>query len=502
MTHGKVIVFNENISDDLFITSASDNFRIDWQGEKSENLFFLDSFDGRLFRAGYIFVHSNLHLKLVSYLNTIEMIQISWRKKAPAAADQLPSEIRENISGFLGVRALMIKLSVDLSSKDFTVFNADQKIIAHGRWVESRESGKRNGPVKTFCFIDPLRGYSAEVDKLTAGWPGFETYPVFENALLKLYNTDLTDYSKPDFKFTEDHGMAAAIKEILQQSFDIMRKNEQGIISDIDTEFLHDFRVSGRRMRSVFSLLKGVLDPEMTAKLVNDLKTIGKFSGPLRDLDVYLLRENEYKNLLPADWDTDTIHTLFVTLKKRRNLALRNMRAFLQSGEYSDMTARWEVFFENYENFVVNDPPLTETASALILGHYKKVVKRGKKLTVTSPDEKFHNLRIVCKKLRYLIEFFSSLYPQEAVNDAIKQLKALQDNLGDFNDLSVQIDQLYAYLNNLKSSDNSLLIREISALIAVLNYKKILLRQAFKGLFKKFISKKNENLFYTLFGQK
>ncbi|MCB0284108.1 MAG: CHAD domain-containing protein, partial [Calditrichaeota bacterium] len=109
---------------------------------------------------------------------------------------------------------------------------------------------------------------------------------------------------------------------------------------------------------------------------------------------------------------------------------------------------------------------------------------------------------IVCKKLRYLIEFFSSLYPQEAVNDAIKQLKALQDNLGDFNDLSVQIDQLYAYLNNLKSSDNSMLIREISALIAVLNYKKILLRQAFKGLFKKFISEKNETLFYTLFGQK
>ena len=53
-------------------------------------------------------------------------------------------------------------------------------------------------------------------------------------------------------------------------------------------------------------------------------------------------------------------------------------------------------------------------------------------------DEDLHNLRIDCKKLRYLLEFFTSLFPKTQMKLLIKQLKQLQDNLGDFNDLSVQ----------------------------------------------------------------
>jgi hypothetical protein len=52
------------------------------------------------------------------------------------------------------------------------------------------------------------------------------------------------------------------------------------------------------------------------------------------------------------------------------------------------------------------------------------------------------------------------------------------------------------------NSKNQALIQDISGLIAVLNYKKILLRMAFRGLFKKFISEKNVALYHHLFSGK
>ena len=55
-----------------------------------------------------------------------------------------------------------------------------------------------------------------------------------------------------------------------------------------------------------------------------------------------------------------------------------------------------------------------------------------------SPDEALHRLRIDAKKLRYLLEFFRALYPPKEIGAVVGALKSLQDNLGDFNDLSVQ----------------------------------------------------------------
>lgn len=56
----------------------------------------------------------------------------------------------------------------------------------------------------------------------------------------------------------------------------------------------------------------------------------------------------------------------------------------------------------------------------------------------SSSAKALHRLRVECKKLRYLLEFFRSLYKPENLAPLVKDLKRLQDNLGTFNDLRVQ----------------------------------------------------------------
>ena len=81
---------------------------------------------------------------------------------------------------------------------------------------------------------------------------------------------------------------------------------------------------------------------------------------------------------------------------------------------------------------------------------YKRVLKEGKAITAESLPPELHELRKSCKKLRYLMEFFQSLYPPGAMRASIKELKQLQDNLGDFQDLDVQIEALKRFAMEMR----------------------------------------------------
>ena len=70
------------------------------------------------------------------------------------------------------------------------------------------------------------------------------------------------------------------------------------------------------------------------------------------------------------------------------------------------------------------------------------MVKMGRAIDDDSPAEDLHELRKVGKELRYLLEFFASLYPADVVKPFIKTLKGLQDQLGRFQDREVQATAL------------------------------------------------------------
>jgi CHAD domain-containing protein len=110
-------------------------------------------------------------------------------------------------------------------------------------------------------------------------------------------------------------------------------------------------------------------------------------------------------------------------------------------------------------------------------------------------------LRIDCKKLRYLIEFFASLYPPKKIAILVTQLKKLQDNLGDFNDLSVQQSYLLNIADALPSDDtyNRRALIAIGFLINRLAHQQEIVKAAFTETFQEFASPANQELFRRLF---
>ena len=76
------------------------------------------------------------------------------------------------------------------------------------------------------------------------------------------------------------------------------------------------------------------------------------------------------------------------------------------------------------------------------------MLRRGRAITPASKDESLHALRIRCKQLRYLLEFFRPAYGG-LLKAETRRLKKLQEVLGEFQDACVAGRFLRRYAEDL-----------------------------------------------------
>ena len=295
-----------------------------------------------------------------------------------------------------------------------------------------------------------------------------------------------------------------ALRKIYRYLLQIMKKNENGIINDIDIEFLHDFRVSVRRTRSALGQIKNILDEDIVQKAEKNFTYLGQSTNQLRDIDVYLLKEDQYKNMLPEN-RRDYLNPFFEDLKRQRKIENVLVKKILKSVRYKRIIDEWEF----YLNKKINAKNLTDTekkpiiivARKVICERNQKVLELGKNIVITSSDELLHQLRIAGKKLRYLLEFFNSLFPQTEMQILIKKLKKLQDNLGDYHDLVVHQEMLKKFEEQLvtKESGEKETILNLGILIKKLNEKQKLVKKDFFETFRIYSASEIQKIFHDLF---
>ncbi|HUH87102.1 MAG TPA: CHAD domain-containing protein [Pusillimonas sp.] len=283
---------------------------------------------------------------------------------------------------------------------------------------------------------------------------------------------------KPEIPIEEDDTAFDAANKIIATHIPLMRANEFGIIADYDTEFLHDYRIHLRKIRSVLSLFKGVYDEDQTTALKAEFSAFMAPTGALRDLDVYLLEQQRYYDLLP-----DSLHggldALFSLLAKVRATEKNRLTRHLQSTPYTRaVTAAAKRFSRRGGVRPGVNAMLAahDYATERIWQRYRRVRKIAGGITPATPDAQIHELRIHCKKLRYLMEFFGPVFPQAELSPLLKALKSIQDELGLFNDYSVQQDNLSLFASRLGTQhlDADLEIAQsVGALIAVLHRRQI-----------------------------
>jgi CHAD domain-containing protein len=476
------------------------------------DLCYFDTFDWRLFSRKLCLKYDGSQYELRSLDQDELVARLPWQRRKPAKfCRQFPDGFfKDLIISSTDIRALIPVAELKSRFKKIDILNSDKKIVVR-MGLEQIETFDASGEKIVFpetLQIFPLKGYDKECKDIisiikNSGITSDKSGHVLLR-VLELRGDSPAEYtSKPDLPLLKTMTAGEAVREIFLKLLEVIKQNEEGVIQDTDSEFLHDFRVSLRRTRAALAQLKNCLPAKAVVYFREEFGRIARRSNRTRDLDVYLLREEEYRSMLPASLGAG-VDNFFRILKSQRGKEFRKLKSFLHSEEYRKTLVEWEHFLNDKSNFSKGKKamlPVMEISGNLIYQRFLKMIAKGEIISNESPDEELHALRIEGKKLRYIVEFFSSLYPGREMSTLISQLKKLQDNLGNFNDLSVQLGNLHERLENLSGGKHNLRITSaaLGGLITVLNGESKKIRLEFEDTFSKFNAKKNRELFEKLF---
>jgi len=359
-------------------------------------------------------------------------------------------------------------------------------------------------------WLEPVRGYSKQFQRIArrfeqAGLTVSTEDEIYFKGLKASDKTPGSYSSKLAFQLDPAVRADEAAKVILRFLLRVLQVNAVHIEKDIDTEFIHDFRVAVRRTRAALGQIRSVFPAETTERFKKDFAFVGQLTNELRDLDVCLLKETAYKAKVAPVLRKD-IEPLFDYLRKKRSEAFQRVIRGLKSKRVATVLKDWEAFLDtspqDFPAAANAGVPAITLARKRILKKYQSAVKAGNKISESTDDRTLHVLRIHCKKLRYLMEFFASLFHPETMTTLIEQLKRLQDNLGDFNDLRVQEEYLMTVATQLpvaRAEGSERIFLAIGSLIGALAGDRKIIRNAFAETFADFAAPANKELFQNLF---
>jgi CHAD domain-containing protein len=477
---------------------------------------FLDTFDWRLYRAaGLLSVTQEDQAQVARWTHLNGQARHRLRLSTPPgfAWELPPGAFRDAMSPVIEMRRLLPVVDLRLEHETLSLLDREEKTVVRLRLEQasvtdsSGDATPRSLP--SSLEVLPVRGYDEEFRGLVSFLQERQqleekTTSRLEEALAALGRYPGDYSSKPGLELEPTQRTDVAMREILNSLWRVIKANEQGVRHDLDSEFLHDFRVATRRTRSALTQIKGVFPAAAVARFRQEFAWLGQITGPTRDLDVYLLKMPSYRASLPESIQHD-LEPLAEFLRRHQRLEHQRLVQGLDSERFATLSTAWTHFLKQSVAADSALPgastPVLETATHRIWKAYRRVLKKGSRIGPESPPQSLHRLRIDCKKLRYLLEFFRSLFDEAEVARLISILKRLQDNLGDYNDLEVQQEALQHYAHEMFQEGLATVetLMALGRLIDRLGARQAKERQRFHKRFETFSARRNRRRFRSLF---
>jgi CHAD domain-containing protein len=453
-------------------------FRVMPEARRHERQVWLDTFDWRLHAAGLV-------LRQVSGSGAGELVLTTTAGEAvaeqPLAASPsgpaprrprwpglLPAvpdgPLHDRLGPVIEMRALLPLARAEGTLTRLRVLDGELKTVARITVETAALAQPAAGPLPARLLITPVRGYATaaqRVARLLGVADGFtaEPPPAFA-AVLATAGREPGDYTdKVSVALAAEMPARQALATVLLRLADTIEANVGFVLRDVDTEFLHDLRVAVRRTRSALKLAGDALPDGLADRFAPEFKWLGDLTTPTRDLDVYLAGFGQMTGRLsaaaPGDLDPFRAH-----LVSQRAIERRKLARGLRSARFTTLMTGWRAVLDEAVKPPTAArpgrparPPRADVATLAaerITRAYRRVAKRGAAITATVPPaEQMHALRKRGKELRYLLEFFGSLYEPTALRRAVKDLKGLQDCLGDFQDAHVQREAIRKFATEM-----------------------------------------------------
>jgi CHAD domain-containing protein len=491
------------------VSALSAQFAVDTGSRRVVRRSRLDTFDRRLSSAGLTLEHQIVGAgdsgeRLV--LTRADGSTVAAPVKSPqwpALAGALPAgPVRDAVAAVIGIRALLPTSQERRRVRRLELRNGDGKTVARVE-VDEPDSTATAAPAQV--TVRGLRGYDEQArraDRLLAGL-----------GLLAVQDSAGAEAGKrPSPVAGRDTPARSLLAAALSDFLLTMRENLPGLLDEVDTEFLHDFRVAVRRTRATLKLGRPVLPVAIRQHWEPEFKWLGDITTPVRDLDVYVLDLPMLSSWLltaePADLGPLATH-----LRSRRTVAHLELAGSLRSARFRRLVTQWDVELAELARIGntrdTRDTPQEEEhrsagqlADRAISRAYRRVARDGAVIGADSPAEDLHDLRKRCKELRYALEVFAGpLAGQAVTRAAVSDLKGLQDVLGRFQDSEVQRHALRTFAQEMMAGGTPAgAVLAMGELIGHLDVEQDRARREFDAAFARFDRPSSRRLMHRLGG--
>lgn len=498
-------LISSHLDSDKILRKLKKTHQMQEAGRDIREEHYFDTFDWRLYRKKLLFSISKNRLYLRKFNGTC-VHEANGRKRPKLFCwDMDDAQMAQLLDKYIQMRALCPTVSLRVDNRYFKVLNRDRKTVVRITFTKAVAwNGAAETDLPEGIAVSGLRGYEKSYEKLLGSLASHGLLPMKQETDMIDRAYSITERKPLDYgskfrvKLDPAIQIGTAVSTICLELVASMELNYAGVCNDVDSEFLHDFRIAIRRTRSLMSLLRKVLPREQLHFFETEFKWLGGVTGPVRDIDVYLLRKQSYLGLLPKSL-RGGLTLFFEQLASQRSDELSLLRKHLSSERYLDLMEKWRIFLTdpNSELFKeIRKKPCLSLVNKIISKRFDRFITDGDQISDKTDDEQLHKLRIKGKKFRYLLEFFRSFYGGREIDLFLKHMKKVQDNLGDFNDLSVQIAVLNEKLERLKARNKQtiLLAAALGSLITRLKQEHRQVRGKFTATYQEFSTEENRDL--------
>jgi CHAD domain-containing protein len=438
------LAFAASVDPGAVFTALSSRYTVVAEPSVAEHWTFLDTSDWRLHRAG-LGLRDRRHGRtgeLVLDLPDGQRLVTSTRIASwPRRIDALPpSSVRDGIERAVGIRALLPLAKVQARRVPLRLLDDEAKTRVRLSVEQQRLISPKRTPLPLRVIVTALRGYERDADRcaqlLQAAMPAQPEAACADGGALAAAGHSPGSAAAETLVLDADAPAAQSIALILLRWLDVIEQTRAGVIADLDPEFLHELRVAVRAARSTLKLTGHMLPGACAARLTPGFDWLGRLTTPLRDLDVYLLELAGHGSV--AIGDLTSLEPLQLHLLGRRRIELRRVQTELQSESVQTLLSGWRSSLLELAVAETSGAETAQVADKHAWLTYRRIVKASATVTGQTPASELHTLRGRCKRMRYLLEGFTSVYDPTAQRTVLARLKNLQNCLGDIQDSDVQ----------------------------------------------------------------
>jgi CHAD domain-containing protein/HD superfamily phosphodiesterase len=229
--------------------------------------------------------------------------------------------------------------------------------------------------------------------------------------------------------------MRQAARAMIQRQFEQLASREYGLGYAEDPEYVHEMRVAIRRILVLIHAFDKDLGNGIRP-LGKRIANMGRRLGDVRDSDAFLAYVQKCFEEAPPAKRRVLMKVSNAQRRVRREQYRQAMEAF-KGAEYGRLKLQLGRFLAAGDS---GRRPAADEVKKALLRYLETFYSHGGRFKKLSSREQ-HQLRIDCKNLRYLADFFNGFYGPRLA-DMIEDLTEFQDLLGQVHDYYVYKDWL------------------------------------------------------------